>query len=121
MHLRPKPNHPAQAGFTLIEILMVVMLVGILAAFAVPQFIDFRGDATDAAVNGSLGALRTAIANQTLQMRVRCNALPTAHPTAAQLNGNDITIGGSPCTSAQVGALDRALMAGGAIPDNAWG
>jgi prepilin-type N-terminal cleavage/methylation domain-containing protein len=109
-----------QTGFTLIEILMVVMLVSILAAVSIPQFIDFRADAKNAAVSSALSTLRTALANQYAQTAVRCGA--TVWPKAAQLVANDVTNGtGAPCTAAQVPTVsDRAFVATATMPDNPW-
>ena len=52
----------SQSGFTLIELIAVVVILGILAAVAIPKFVDLSSDARTAKVNAAAGALKSAAA-----------------------------------------------------------
>ncbi len=51
-----------QSGFTLIELVMVIVILGVLSATAIPRFINLQGDAQAAATDGIAGALGSASA-----------------------------------------------------------
>ncbi|MHC5022324.1 MAG: competence type IV pilus major pilin ComGC [Planctomycetota bacterium] len=52
---------PARRAFTFIELLIVVGLLGILAAIVVPRFVDASGEATESAIKQELKTVRTQI------------------------------------------------------------
>lgn len=49
-----------QAGFTLIELIMVIVILGVLSAFALPRFANLGDEARSASINGLNGAVKAA-------------------------------------------------------------
>jgi type IV pilus assembly protein PilA len=58
---RPAPAVRGQDGFTLMEILVVLLIIGILAAIAIPSFTSQTARANDAAAKTQIGTLETTM------------------------------------------------------------
>ncbi len=56
-------NSAIRAGFTLIELMAVVLILAILAGVALPRFFDYQVRAREAACKGTLGGVRAGVAN----------------------------------------------------------
>ena len=53
-------NQKKQAGFTLIELIIVIVILGILAVTASPKFLDIQGDARGSTIEGLEASLKGA-------------------------------------------------------------
>jgi prepilin-type N-terminal cleavage/methylation domain-containing protein len=81
----------AEAGFTLVELLVVILIIGILAAVAIPLFINQKGKAVDANAKANVNNVRIALASCYVQTNDYSQCT-----TAAQLPDDNIPWGAGP-------------------------
>ncbi len=108
-----------QRGFTLIELVMVIVILGVLAAVAIPKFVDLKSDAQAAALQGVVGGVNSAsavnyaarsanAAKGTATIGLTCSAAATAImqggiPSGYTLAATVLVAGDNTCLVTQTG------------------
>jgi len=109
-------------GFTLIELVVVITILGILAAFAIPKFIALDSQARIATVNGLVGTVKSAAAlARSLGMATGNPASVTMEGTAvAMLNNYPDSVAGGIPNAVNVVPADFTYVAGAAGTAGVW-
>lgn len=114
-----KANRRHEQGFTLIELMIVVVIIGILVGIAVPNFTSMQGRAKEASVKGNMHTLQLAMEDfavlnagvypvaadkAAVKALFPAGAWPTNPFTGAALADADVSFGADPASSGQMGA-----------------
>ena len=115
-----------QSGFTLIELVVVIVILGILAATAAPKFMNLQGDARISALNGLKGAVKSAVSmtySKAILKGIEKSETGTVCANGSDLNGAtcsdpiDIVYGRPDATAA--GLIKSMDIESNAVGDNA--
>jgi len=109
----PERRVRRRGAFTLIELVIVIAILGILATVAVPKFIDFTGDAKQAACRSCLGRIRSAIGSYYAWKASPSGGSSAGWPTLVELTTQGTVLAATmPDNPYSTGGTMNAVIAG---------
>ncbi|WP_296509200.1 type IV pilin protein [Rhodoferax sp.] len=106
------PSRTLQTGFTLIELVMVIVILGILSAVAIPKFVDLRSDAQTAATQAVAGAISSGSAINIATRKVNGTK---GVPVTDCSHGAQLLQGGLPANYSLGGSLPLPVPEGAVV------
>ncbi len=112
-----------RGGFTLVELVIVIAIIGILAAIAIPRFVDIRTEAYKASGDSTIAAVRAGILTVAAKNQASLNTPSQTFPTNLEQdwggsgNGGVLSAANTVCSAA---APCFELVIRGGVLDGNW-
>lgn len=113
--MKTKTNIRNQKGFTLIEIIAVLVILGILAAVAIPKYLDMRKDAVMKAAGGANTELNARERLKLAEWKLKDGAGGYPQPAATATAGNGDTVSGPDTKLGSDWASNASITSGSPI------
>ncbi len=102
------PGRQRQAGFTLVELITVILILGVLAAVALPRFADLQGKAREAKVKAIAGSMRASVGR--VKASAMANAVSCATATGTSVSVEGLSVALNHCYPQALGAFGTGIL-----------